>query len=175
MSQPEKIAPAKLFLGLIFVNKSVLNTLKERVTKEFGPIDFESEIFNFSTPTHYYESEMGAPLKRMFLSFKNLIDPSKITFAKNRCAEIENEFSKEKRRRVNIDPGYIDFNKVVLASFKYGSRKIYIGDGVFADLTLFYEKGTFESLPWSFPDFKDGRYRKTLLEIRERLKKDWQK
>lgn len=175
MAQPEKIAPVKLFIGCIYKTEKQLLHAKDDLEAAFGPVDFESTPFSFSSPTHYYEKEMGQELLRKFYSFKSLIDPVSLSICKTKAFEIEQRFLKNDNRQINLDPGYIDFNKVVLASFKYASHKIHIGNQVWADLTLFYEKGRFKSFPWTFPDFREDRYYKTLFKIRELLKKDWRK
>jgi len=77
-------------------------------------------------------------------------------------------------RKVNLDPGYLDYDKFVLASAKYNGQKIYLDCGIWADLTLHYEKGKFDPYPWSFPDFKSRMYDGAFLEMR-RLYKDRRK
>ncbi len=74
------------------------------------------------------------------------------------------------RRKVNFDPGYMDYDKFVLASAKYNGQKVYLDLGIWADLTLHYEKGRFDPYPWSFPDFKSGLYQSVFMEIRARFK-----
>jgi hypothetical protein len=170
MSSPEKINPVKLFTGMIYADEKVLERAKNKLKEKIGKIDFESPVFPFSTPTKYYEKEMGENLKKIFFSFENLICPTFLANAKNITNDLEKKLSVDTKRKINIDAGYIDFNKVILASYKYGAQKIYIGQKVWADLTLFYSKGTFSSFPWSFPDFRDDKYYKTLFKIRELLK-----
>ncbi len=170
MSKPEKPVPVKLFAGVFFTDKNLLIRAKEELTKAFGEIDFESDIFDFEF-TSYYEQEMGKGIKRIFYSFKDLIDPSKIVEIKHITWEIEKKLMIDGKRKVNIDPGYMDYFKVVLASFKTGGYKIYLGKGVWADITLWYEKGKFRPLLTAFPDFKENIYEKVFLRIRERYKK----
>jgi hypothetical protein len=172
VSQPETINPVKLFMGYIYNDESKLSEMKDKLIQMFGPIDYESRIFDFSTPTKYYEKDMGENLKKRFLSFKNLVDPMELVRAKVETDNLEQYFLKNETRTINIDAGYIDFNKVVLASYKYGSHKIYIGGKVYADLTLLYNKGSFTNFRWTFPDFRDEKYYKTLMEIRQLMKNE---
>lgn len=172
MGEPLKPIPVKLITGIFFVDKEVLFKAKEEIIKKIGEIDFESEIFDFNF-TNYYEKEMGKDIKRIFYSFKTLIDPAKIIEIKYISFEIEKKFKDpEGKRKINIDPGYMDFFKLVLVSFKPGGYKIYLDKGVYADITLWYEKGRFKPLLTSFPDFKNNLYEKTFLKIRELYKKE---
>lgn len=171
MAEPIKPVPVKLFAGIFFNEKELISKLKEELIEKIGEIDYESEIFDFNF-TDYYEKEMGKDIKRIFYSFKELIDPARIVEIKHLCFEIEKKFMDiEGKRKFNIDPGYMDFFKVVLASFKPGGYKIYLDKGVYADITLWYEKGKFKPLLTSFPDFKTNLYEKTFLKIRELYKR----
>jgi hypothetical protein len=120
--------------------------------------------------TDYYQDEMGWGIQRIFLSFQRLIDPAGLADIKIDTNRIEDELAVDGRRKVNLDPGYMDVCKVVLASAKYNGQKIYLEKGIYADPTLHYQKGHFEPYPWSFPDFKDGRYESVFLRIRELYK-----
>ncbi|MEO0263088.1 MAG: DUF4416 family protein [candidate division WOR-3 bacterium] len=175
MAEPLKPIPVKLFTGIFFCEKDLILKLKENLIEKIGEIDYESEVFDFNF-TDYYEKEMGKNIKRIFYSFKELIDPAKIVDIKYISFEIEKKFmDSEGKRKINIDPGYMDFFKVVLASFKPGGYKIYLDKGVYADITLWYEKGKFKPLLTSFPDFKNNLYEKTFLKIRELYKKELKK
>ena len=134
------------------------------------------EIDHFGAPypfdhTGYYEDEMGTDLRRMIVSFRRLGTPTDLVPLKLRAYEMEQQFSREGMRTINIDPGYIDFHKVVLASFKEGPQKIYLTQGIWADPQLLYQDGEFKPLPWTFPDFKKGLYNTTLTAIREQYRK----
>lgn len=140
----------------------------------FGSIDFRGEFLPFAG-TDYYREEFGPDLCRGFLAFRGLGGPERLVRMKLLAARVERETARDGRRVHNLDIGYMDPDKVVLASFKRGPCKIYIGHGVYADLLLKYSEGGFQPLPWSFPDFRDGRYAKSLLAIREKLKSELRK
>ncbi len=122
--------------------------------------------------TAFYEREFGGPLWRLFISFRELVPPGALVEAKLEAERIERALARpDGSRTVNLDPGTIDYQKVVLASFKYQGQKIYLDHGVWADLTLYYRKGGWAAFEWTFPDFKSGRYDRDLLEIRARYKR----
>lgn len=145
---------------------SLLPGLEER----FGRIDYRGSAHPF-TGTDYYEDEMGPDLGRVIISFEPLRSPTDIVQAKLDTAAIEEDLSEGGGRRVNIDPGYMDYYKIVLASFKEGPQKIYLGNGVYADPVLLFYEGEYEPLQWTFPDFKAGVYREDFRAIRTLYKK----
>jgi hypothetical protein len=122
--------------------------------KHFGPADIVGEWQPF-THTHYYEGEMGAGLSRCFVSFEALRPSHEARYYKKWGTEIEDRFKVDGKRGVNVDPGYLDANKVVLISAKHGGHKIAIAEDVYADMLLWYNKG-WQAHPWAFPDFRDG-------------------
>jgi hypothetical protein len=154
-------------------------------------VDYRSPAFPFSQ-TDYYVPEMGAPIFRIFVSHERLVHPGELASIKIETNEIEEILAMRPaqsqrpfapagaaapeviRRRVNLDPGILDYDKFVLASAKYNGQKVYLDLGIWADLTLHYEKGKFDPYPWSFPDFKSRVYDAAFLEIR-RLYKDQRK
>jgi hypothetical protein len=166
-SDPE---PAKPIFALLardpaLVAERALPLLAERL----GRIDFVSPAFPFDH-TDYYAAELGDGLLRRLVSLERLASPEELVAWKLACAGIEELLSEGGRRRVNIDPGYLDHTKVVLGSFKPGRQKIYLSRGVYADPVLLYAKGRFEPFGWTFPDFASGRYDGALLEIRRLYK-----
>jgi len=169
--RPAEAAPAKLiaailargdfdFEGLLFPG------LEER----FGRIDYRGPAHAFDG-TDYYADEMGPALTRRIISFAPLRSPADIVQAKLDTASIEEDLSGEGGRRVNIDPGYMDYYKIVLASFKEGPQKIYLGSGVYADPVLLFYEGEYAPLQWTFPDFRAGIYREDFRAIRALYKK----
>lgn len=136
----------------------------------FSPIDSVSEDFTFIDTT-YYDAEVGTPIYRRFYSFEKLVSPDFLASAKLTTNLIEGRFTIGKNRKVNLDVGYMDYDKIVLASAKYGIHKISIGSGIYADMTLHYEKGKFSPYPWAFLDFQSQYYRSFFLHLRGIYKK----
>ncbi len=134
----------------------------------FGQIDYRSPFVPFEAG--YYDAEFGKPLYRGWLSFRGLADPAGLAAWKHATAALEAQATRDGRRPFNLDPGYLDPDKLVLASCKPGPRKLYIGEGVWADMISGYSGGVFTPVPWTFPDFRAGRYDKILGVIRQKLK-----
>ncbi len=174
MSLPQVPKPAKLVIGLFMKEKGLIEKVTVELTENFGSIDVVSTWFPFNY-TSYYESEMGAPLFRRVLTFKELIKQSALAHIKNITNEIELNYSKESGRLVNIDPGYMLQERFVLATGKNFAHRIYIGRGIYADLTLIYTKGSFKKLPWTYPDYCDKNVLSYLMQVREKYVADLKK
>ena len=159
----------KLFYGIIYGSFEKFEAAVSLLSEYFGEIDFIGSMFPFDK-TDYYEKEMGSPLYRTFASVKRLACPDELVGAKKVASDIEKRMSSGASRIVNLDPGYIDFSKVVLASGKYAPHKLYLFNGVYADMTLSYGKGKFKPFDWTFPDFRDVLYDSELLKIRNLYK-----
>lgn len=160
------IIPVKLIIAILWTKESNLDVTFQKIKELWGDIDFEGKSYNFDV-TEYYENEMGKNLKRKIVSFKNLVSPDILVEGKIKCNTIEKELSEKGCRKVNLDIGYLEHNKVVLASVKYGGQKIYLDKGIYADMILKYGKGIYNPFDWTFMDFKDGRYNDELIKIRE--------
>jgi hypothetical protein len=174
MAYPKEPDPVKFFVAVLFSDEERFFKAKSLMIEYFGNFDFESETKKFDV-SNYYKDEMGENIFRVFLSFETLRTPDFLVEMKLKSLEIEIKLAYEGRRKVNIDPGYIDFSKVILATFKGAGSKIYLAKGVWADLILRYEKGTFHPFPWTFPDFRDGRYNQILIKIRNLYKEQIRK
>jgi hypothetical protein len=132
---------------------AVLNKSIDNLEGLLGKIDHKSPVYEF-TFTNYYGDEMGEDLKKQFLSFEKLIMPDQLADIKNSTNEIEAEYSIEGKRTVNLDPGYLEESKLILASTKNYSHRIYLKDGIWAELTLSYASGKFVTHPWTYPDYQ---------------------
>ena len=161
----------KLLAALIYRENDFFRVCLEKLGEAFSPLDFEGSQHPFDL-TDYYQAEMGTGLSRTLVSFRGLISPLSLADAKLKARKIEERFLLARKRRVNVDVGYLDLFKVVLASGKERGQKLYLGDRVWADLTLTYTDGSFHSLPWSFPDFAAGIYDGDLQAIRGLYKEE---
>jgi hypothetical protein len=156
----------KLICGFIFKEDEVFNKTRALLEKRLGKIDFTSQTFAF-THTNYYEREFGKELKRVFVSFKKLIIPGHLARIKNTTNLIEKKLSIKGNRRINIDPGYLELPKLVLASTKDYKHRIYLERGIFAEVTLFYQDKTFKPWEWTYPDYRTPEYIAIFNNIRE--------
>ncbi len=174
MAQASAPAKVKLICGIITSRAELFGQAAEELSNSFGPIDLRAKMAPFDM-THYYDEQMGRPLQRQFVSFAEPIEADKLVDAKLRTNEIEAAFARrlaqvgQPARAVNLDPGYIEPAKLVLASMKNFSHRIYAGCGVYVEVTLMYRKGKWEPLPWTFPDFASGRYDEFLTDARALL------
>ena len=162
----QKVDPVKLFVAILWAQSSTLERACEILRSIWSDMDFTGADHPFDV-TDYYEPEMGSSLNRRIVSFCSLVPPDCLSSAKQKCNEIEDQLAAGKGRPVNLDVGYLDHNKIVLASFKSAGQKIYLGEGVWADLVARYRQGRYCSFEWTFPDFRDGRYDRELGQIRE--------
>ena len=167
MSVPQSPRPAKLVIGIITTELKIIENLVTELASQFGQIDLVSPWMHFNYTT-YYEPEMGSPLLRRVFAFKPLIAQGDLSAFKLATNQIEHHYSQKGRRRVNIDPGYMLRERFVLASGKNFSHRVYIGAGIYADLTLIYQKGSFQKLPWTYPDYSDDGMLKFLEQVRNK-------
>ncbi|MBD3217501.1 MAG: DUF4416 family protein [candidate division Zixibacteria bacterium] len=152
----KEMTEVKLFCGLIYRDLDLLREATRLLTKAFGPLDNESGIYDFDH-TEYYQSEMGTNLIRRFISFEELVEPTRLVNIKAKTNEIEKKLADRDgdsfKRNINIDPGYMELSKIVLASTKNYSHRIYMGKGIFAEVTLIRKNNKFKFLPWTYPDY----------------------
>ena len=159
--------PVKLFVGMLARDTTLLTELTEKFMVVFGPVDFASPVWPWMR-TKYYENEMGPGLKRQFIFFEQLIHPGTIAEAKLTTDDLEKQFLSEKGgRRINLDPGYLDAAKLVLASTKDFSHRIYLDKGIYGEVTLSYSGKTYQPLPYTFPDYRREEYIEVFKKARD--------
>ena len=159
---PQKV---KLFAGMLAATEQLLREGSALLAEAFGPLDYESPLLPF-TYTDYYTAELGQPLWRQFVSFARLIDPGELALVKLTTNRLEQVLAVDGRRRVNIDPGYLSLAKVVLATTKDYSHRIYLGLGIYGEVTLWYRQGSYQPWPWTYPDYRSQQYLDTFNQLR---------
>ncbi len=161
--------PVKAIIGVLTPEPCLLPTVYSQLTHHLGPIDFTSELIPF-TSTMYYESEMGTGIQRQFISFERLIDASILAEMKLFTNKVEQTFAIKKSagaaRRVNLDAGYLCMAKLVLASTKDNAHRLYLRNGIYAEITLRFYRKTFQPWEWSYPDYRSPTYIAIFNQIR---------
>jgi len=165
MGKIKKPELVKLIVGMLSASEELFDLAQERLKDRFGNIDFVSEILPFDA-TNYYCEEIGSPIMRKFISFEKLISPDELADIKIFTNLLEEEFSVESKRRINLDPGYISLSKLVLATTKDYQHRIYLRDGIYAEVTLRFKSKRFQTWEWTYPDYKTKAYHKIFLYIR---------
>lgn len=162
--------PALLFISTLYCNEDEFNRSRKVLEKNFGEILFTSPTlpWNYST---YYKDEIGWPLLRQFIFFQNLIDPGLLSDIKLKTNEIEASFSSEGKRSINLDPGYLTLSNIVLASTKNYAHRIYLGKGIYGEITLIYKDDTYKPHLFTYSDYQDKTHINIFLKAREILKK----
>ena len=160
---PDK--PVKLIAGFIFKDRQAFDKAKAILIRRFGKVDFESQPIPFGL-TDYYREEIGEGLSKVFISFDKLIFPQAIPKIKLLTNNIERKFSLAGKRLVNIDPGYLDLAKLVLASTKDYAHRIYLDKGIYVEITLSYQGKSFQGWQWTYPDFRTSEYINIFNHIR---------
>lgn len=174
MSRPQPPMPAKLIVGVFLKDRSLVASVADMLIESFGPVDQVSAWLPFDY-TDYYKPEMGAPLYRRLFSFTQLIDQASLSEIKQTTNGHEKKYMVNMKRQVNIDPGYLLHERFVLATGKNFAHRIYIGNGIYADLTLIYTQGKLQTLPWTYPDYASETIKAFILQIRQKYTIDLKK
>lgn len=173
MARLRPTLPVKLICGLLSGDSDLLRRARQMMIRRWGAIDLESEIWPF-TQTDYYKAQMGENLLRQFVSFERLIRPDELAEIKIATNSIEGEIAEQILdpaivRPVNLDPGYIDLGKLVLATTKDRSHRIHIGSRIYAEVTLHYVEERWQTWPWTYRDYAEGHYFDFLSRVRTAL------
>ncbi|MBN2145203.1 MAG: DUF4416 family protein [Candidatus Aureabacteria bacterium] len=158
----------KLIMSILFNPKRAdAKGIKDSLKTHWGEFSFESPVMPFHH-TKYYENEMGSFLDRFFVCFLALTEPDSLSEIKIRTTELEKECfsSPDGNRYVNLDPGLLSPGKLILASTKNYSHRIPLKNGIYAEVTMMYEKKEWRDLPWTYPDYKTTEIRTILSQIR---------
>lgn len=165
--------PVLLLIAASSCSDDVLAWGRVRSEQRWGPVAAVSDVFDF-TETDYYAAEMGSELKKQFWAFAQLVDPGVLAGVKqltnrweSECAEAGDD---DPRRPLNLDPGYLSLAKLVLASTKDHAHRIYLADGIYAEVTLSYRGRVWEPFPWTYPDYRRDDYQQFFSSCRDLLR-----
>ena len=158
---------AKVFCGFIYVPDLDLAEVLRLLEQGWGPVEFISRRFSFDY-TRYYDKEMGSPLFRKFVTFRDEVDQEALPRLKWEAKRVEGTYLHPTGgRRVNIDPGLLLPERLVLATTKPFSHRPYLRQGIYADLTLIYRKKSYQPLDWTYPDFRAPATVRIMNNLRE--------
>ena len=156
-------------MGILYAPNVALPVITQEISEYFGNIVLQSESFPFRE-TDYYHAEMGENLSRIWIGFDRFLEPEKLVDVKLECNSMElNRYSLSGKRQVNLDPGYITLGKVVLASTKNNQHRLYLGKGIYGEVTLRYRKKRFESWEWTYADYKRKEAMQFFIQLRNIL------
>lgn len=169
MSLPSIPEPARVIVSVLTPDRQALEEAKPLLAQELGPIDAEIGPLAFGY-TSYYDSEMGPGILRWLWSFADLVNREALVGIKCLTNMIEQAYTVDGRRKFNLDPGLMTLGNFVLATGKNNAHRIYMGKGIFADLTLIFRAGTYRALEWTYPDYADQELITILNGLRETYK-----
>jgi hypothetical protein len=154
MGTPRDPRPAKYFVGLLSSDIQLLNSVEIDLTAILGAIDCRSETLPWNV-SRFYEKEMGTGLLRRFVSFGQLASPGNLAEIKLQTQRVEEKCrtAEQNKRKVNVDPGYLEAGKVVLASTKNAGHRIYLQSGIYGEAALLYYDGAFQACAHTYPDY----------------------
>ncbi len=167
MSVPGKPLPVKPLISILVGDKSLAPLAVAEVSRFLGPPDLISSWLPF-THTDYYSAEMGPGLARRVVAFLHLADPGDLPVWKDCCLAVEKRFSLGGRRLVNLDPGYLARERLVLATGKNYAHRLYLGKGIYGEVTLQFQEKKFTPLPWTYPDYAGEPLLGLLTRIRQK-------
>jgi hypothetical protein len=154
MGQIKDYSPVKLIIAVTISDINLWAKVLEKLEILFTSTDHNTDWYNFNH-TDYYREEMGRNLKKRMISFEKLIKAENLPVIKITANNLEQEFSEDNKRRINLDPGYITPEKLILATTKDYSHRIYLNKGIFGDLHLTWQKHHFQPNSWTYPDYRE--------------------
>jgi len=161
--------PEKLVIAVLSAREEARSGVMRAAEEAWGPVDYQSPELPFPW-SHYYDAEMGAPLRRSFFTLRALVDPSRLASLKKEANAMEERWSADGKRAVNLDPGLLSLSRFVLATTKENAHRIPLSDGIYGEVTLLYARGGFRPLEWTYPDYRSAEYLAILNDIRARYK-----
>jgi hypothetical protein len=169
MGQIRELVPAQLVIGVIHADAAVRDQALSRLEQSLGPLERAADDLPFIW-TDFYNAEMGAGLMRGFAVAERLVPRDSLVSSKVLSNRIERELARpDGSRVVNLDPGLMTPENFVLATTKPAGHRVYLSEGIFAEVTLRYRRGGFEPLDWTYPDYRSDE----LLQILNQVRRDY--
>jgi Domain of unknown function (DUF4416) len=165
MGTAHRFVPEQLVAAVLSSRPGRLADAREALEERFGPVVFASDPIPWRF-TAYYDREMGPGIVRLFWAFDRLVDPAELPAIKRQTNDIEDAFREDGGRKLNLDPGLLSLSRFVLATTKDGAHRIPLRDGIYAEVTLVFERGEFRPFPWTYPDYRTEGCRSVLKNIR---------
>jgi hypothetical protein len=167
---PRPPAPVLLVVAAFSRHAAALDWGRQRLERAYGPVALASPPFDFHH-TAYYEPTMGAGLRKVFFVFRDPVSPDILPAVKLHANDLEAELTATRTysepRPLNLDPGVLSLGKFLLATTKDQAHRVYLRDGIFAEVTLRFEAGAFEPWPWTYADYREPAVREFLREARD--------
>ena len=165
MGIPQAFEREKLIIGVIYHDKDILAAATEILIEKFGAIEDKSAEYSFSRNfSSYYDAELGGEGTRVIYSFRDTVDPEQQAEIKEFTNEVENKFS----RKINLDPGFINSGRLLLATTKPIGFRIPLKRGIYTELTLYWARGAWHKLPWTYRDYQDEAVQKFITKVRNK-------
>jgi hypothetical protein len=169
MSEPRPFAPVKYVCGILSSEPRFFETAAADLAGLFGPVERRSPRYDFDG-TDYYAAEMGGgPLRREFLSFRDLDAPDRLAEFKLATNGLEDELRRAAGvpfRAVNLDPGYLTASALVMATAKNFAHRVPLARGIYAHLELLFGREGIRTLDWTYPDMRRAECRDFFLAVR---------
>lgn len=173
MGQIQEHSPVMLISAVISRYDEAVNWAETELIQAWGPIALRSPPFAFHE-TSFYEATMGSGLVKHFFAFEQFIDPSTLIERKQLSNQLEQQykeqFAHEESRPLNLDPGYISQAKLVLATTKDRDHRIYLGKGIYAEVTLHYKKSGWSINRWTYPNYQRKDFHAFFTQCRQFLR-----
>mgnify|MGYP001024950583 FL=1 len=174
MGQIRPHYPVVLLLAAFSRHESALEWARQQACRQWGPLALASDVFEFEN-TGYYEQTMGSGLKKVLLAFADLVDPAVLVEVKHQANGWEEQFRQlhggPELRPLNLDPGYVTEAKVVLATTKDRDHRLYLARGIYAEVTLYYQRGRgWQGRDWTYPDYRSAAYHEFFTRCRNFLR-----
>jgi len=166
---PREPLPVTTIVGVLAASSELLSAAAGAVAADIAPVALASEPAAW-TASDYYRDEMGDEIWRQFLSLDDCRAPGELPLLKLRTNRLEDRWRTPHGRQVNLDPGYVDLLRLVLASTKDAAHRIYLASGIYAEATLRYANGRFEPWPHTYPDYAVPAAIEFFSRVRERLR-----